>query len=67
MEVWTVILHENGCEVTNREATISKLYNRTDLDFASPSRHDGMSLEEETCLRRSYCQLLLEAGKRLKM
>ncbi|BDA44256.1 Cyclin-T1-4 [Coccomyxa sp. Obi] len=24
-------------------------------------------MEEENCLRRSYCQLLLEAGKRLKM
>ena len=63
MEIWSWVLHEDACD----KIVYPKEICRANFDLASPSRHDGMSIEEENCLRRSYCQLLLEAGKRLKM
>jgi hypothetical protein len=62
MEIWSWVLQEENClEVFHKEIS------GADLELKSPSRREGMSFEEENCLRRSYCQLLLEAGKRLKM
>ncbi len=63
MEIWSYVLQEDAC----LEVVYKNIYRKSDLDLLSPSRHDGMSMEEENCLRRNYCQLLLEAGKRLKM
>ena len=57
------MLREDAC----LDYLYKNLYRKADLDLLSPSRHDGLSMEEENCLRRSYCQLLLEAGKRLRM
>ena len=40
---------------------------RAQLDTESPSRMDGMSPADELTYRRSYCELIQESGKRLKM
>ena len=47
--------------------TLDLVYSRDHLEFATPSRLEGMSAEREAYVRRKYCKFMEYAGKKLKL
>lgn len=62
-ETWAHIKQENNCT----GATSTTLKSRAQLEAESPGLSDGLSPADEHHLRKYYCQLILEAGKQLRL
>ena len=43
------------------------LKSREELEATSPHRQEGLSAEDEALFRRFYTQVIMEAGRSLKM
>ena len=63
-ERWARIKAEHQCQLVPASWLPRS---RAQLEAESPSRLDGLSPADEFYLRKSYCELLAEGGKRLKM
>jgi hypothetical protein len=63
-ERWARIKADHGCQVVPATWWPKS---KAQLEAESPSRLDGLSPTDEFYLRRGYCELLAEGGKRLKM
>ena len=67
-ETWAYLKHENNCQGAGTAAlSTGPPRSRAQLEAESPGRADGLSPADEHHLRKYYCQLILEAGKQLKL